>query len=178
MQKEEFIELIKKGLIEEFNNSRSFDKDILFDLSETDFSGCELSDANLSYADLSGSDFNECDLHNVDFTGSDLSAGEFKRANITKSDFSKSTLAGTKFNHAVVSECDFSDADLSGTVFSEANLSNSEFASAENIEFCIFDNDTIWPDPENLPDDFETEYVEDLSSLRDEDDYPQDEYAY
>ena len=178
MQKEELLELLKQGSIEEFNNSRQLDKENLLDLSEADFSGCTLSEANLSYADLSGSDFSECDLYSVDFTGSDLSTVEFKRANVTKSDFSKTTLAGTKFNHATVNNSDFSDADLSGTVFSEATLSDSEFASAENIELCIFDSDTVWPDSQNLPDEFIPEYVEDLSSLRDEDDYTQDEYAY
>ena len=46
---------------------------------------------------------------------------------------------------------------------------------AENLSACRFDEETVWPDNEYLPEDFDSKYSSDLSSLQDEDDYQQSE---
>jgi hypothetical protein len=47
---------------------------------------------------------------------------------------------------------------------------------SENLSACRFDEETIWPDNEYLPEDFDTSYSSDLSSLRDDDDFEQSDY--
>ena len=49
-------------------------------------------------------------------------------------------------------------------------------AATENLNACRFDDSTIWPDSEYLPEDFDSTYSDDLSSLKDEDDYVESDY--
>ena len=69
--------------------------------------------------------------------------------------------------------CNFTDADLAGCIFSETNLTSSDLTGSYNINACRFDNDTIWPESELMPDDFDSVYKDDLSAMKDEDDYAQ-----
>ena len=64
----------------------------------------------------------------------------------------------------------FSDADMAGANFSESDLSDSDFSTSENLDSCRFDESTVWPDSDKLPEDFDCTYNYDLSSLREEDD--------
>ena len=68
------------------------------------------------------------------------------------------------------------DADLAGAIFQGADLMNSDFSLSENLNACRFDEDTTWPDNEYLPEDFDSRYSSDLSSLKDDDDFEQSEY--
>ena len=54
---------------------------------------------------------------------------------------------------------------------SESDLTSSDFTASYNLHACRFDSDTIWPDQELLPDGFDACYKDDLSSLKDDDDY-------
>ena len=168
--KDELVELLKEHRIDEFNESRPLVEDATWDFTEIDLSGIELTGANFSYADLTGSDFGEAVLNEVDFTGCDLTSVNFSRANISAANFSNTIMNGTKFNSSTVEDSDFADADLSGTDFSDADLSSSDFALAQNMSMCRFDSYTVWPEQDALPEDFESEYIEDLASLSDEDD--------
>ena len=91
-----------------------------------------------------------------------------KRANVCECDFSGAILNGTNFNYSTVHFCNFSDSDLAGTNFAEADLSDSDFSTSENLDSCRFDESTIWPDEEKLPEDFDCTYNYDLSSLRED----------
>jgi uncharacterized protein YjbI with pentapeptide repeats len=173
--KDELIQLLRNGFIKEFNEIRG-EKSL--DLAEVDLSGSDISGANLSNADLSGSDFSESDLSNVDFSNSDLSSVNFTRTSLKQANFSNTTLAGTKFANSIITECDFSEADMTGVDFIESDLSNTDLSLSQNLSQCIFDSYTQWPDTDNLPDDFDPEYIEDLSSLRDDDDELESEYGY
>lgn len=176
--KDELIQLLRNGFIDEFNETRPCDKDGLFDLTELDLRGTEIIGANLSNADLSGSDFSETELVNVGFSNSDLTSANFSKTVIKNSDFIRATLIGTKFNGSKVEECDFTEADFSGADLSDADLSNSDLCYADNLTETIFDSYTMWPDADSLPEDFEPEYMEDLSSLKDDDDLFENDYAY
>ena len=177
--KDELIQLLKNGFVDEFNETRPHDQNKLLDLSEIDLRDSQITGANLSNADLTGADFSESELSNMDFSNSDLSSVDCKKAKLQNCNFINATLIGTKLNAAQIADCDFTDADFSGTDLSEADLAGSDLCSALNLTACIFDGFTVWPEATNLPEDFETEYFNDLSALDDdEDDMFENDYAY
>ena len=146
------------------------------DLSETDFSNIELEGAEFFNVDLTSSSFADSHLTEVKFDACDLTSVDFTRANVIECSFSESVLNGTDFSYAKVDYCNFSDADLAGAIFQGADLTNSDLSMAENLSACRFDEETVWPDNEYLPEDFDSKYSSDLSSLQDEDDYQQSDY--
>ncbi|MDD3594506.1 MAG: pentapeptide repeat-containing protein [Candidatus Gastranaerophilales bacterium] len=169
---ENIIELLKQGKFDEFNAEI---KNNVEDLTESDLSGMELSGVSFYGHDLSGSDFSETTLDNVNFEGTDLSSATFARAHLTTVAFNGAVLNGTKFNNAQIYSCDFTDADMSGADFSESDLSDSDLSLSLNLNKCTFDKFTIWPDADNLPSDFDTDYQDDLASLNEDDDYNNNE---
>ena len=174
LSKEELIDLLN-------NDINTFNEEIKgikggADLSETDFSNINIEGAEFINADLTSSSFADSHLTNVKFEGCDLSSVDFTRANIVECALTESVLNGTDFSYATVDYCNFSDSDLAGAVFQGADLTNSDFSMAENLNACRFDEETVWPDNEYLPEDFDTQYSDDLSSLKDDDDYTQTDY--
>ena len=85
-------------------------------------------------------------------------------------------LNGTDFSYATVDYCNFADADLAGAILRDADLSNSDFSMCENLNACRFDDSTIWPENEYLPEDFDASYSDDLSSLKDDEEYETSDY--
>ena len=85
-------------------------------------------------------------------------------------------LNGTDFSYATVDYCNFSEADLAGAIMLDADFSNSDFSAAENLNAARFDDSTIWPDNEYLPEDFDTSYSDDLSSLKDDEEFEPSDY--
>lgn len=146
------------------------------DLSETDFSGITVEGAVFDNVDLTSSSFADAQLTDVKFVGCDLTSVDFTRSNLVECAFNESFLNGTDFSYAKVDYCNFTDADLAGAIVREADLSNSDFSSSENLNACRFDDTTIWPDNDYLPEDFDSSYSDDLSSLKDDDDYEQSDY--
>ena len=65
---------------------------------------------------------------------------------------------------------------MAGAILNEANLEESDFALSENLSACRFDEGTIWPDVDKLPEDFDSTYSYDLSSLQDEEDKSEPDY--
>lgn len=166
-KKEDLFELILKNP-QEYERYKTIQEDI--DLSELDFSSLTLEGIDFSDADLSGCSFNESSLTEVDFSNTDLTSADFSRANLVECNFSGSLLNGADYNYATVSFCNFTDADVAGAVFNESDLQNSDFSAAENMTAVRFDESTIWPEIDLLPEDFDTTYTRDLSSLDDDDD--------
>ena len=156
---------------EEIKNSKSG-----VDLSETDFSNSNIQGAEFINVDLTSSSFADSHLSEVKFEGCDLTSVDFTRAEIVESSFNESVLNGTDFSYSKVDYCNFSDADMAGAVFQGAELTNSDLSMSENLSACRFDEETVWPDNEYLPEDFDTKYSSDLSSLQDDDDYQQSDY--
>ena len=60
----------------------------------------------------------------------------------------------------------------------EASLEDSDFALSQNLSACRFDDGTIWPDADKLPEDFDSSYSYDLSSLKDDEDEQNSDYMY
>lgn len=173
MQKDNLVDMILSDY-EAFKEYCSSNNDI--EISEADLSHAVLEDVDLINIDFSGSSFTESSLTNVKFIDCDLTSVDFSRANVCECDFSGSILNGTSFNYANVSYCNFSDADMAGANFSEADLSDSDFSTSENLDSCRFDESTIWPDSDKLPEDFDCTYDYDLSSLREEDETQNEVY--
>jgi len=174
LSKEELVNLA-------LTDTESFNKEIKnaksgIDLSETDFSGASLDGAEFDNVDLNSSSFSDTHLTEVKFEGCDLTSVDFTRAEIVECSFNESVLNGTDFSYSKVDYCNFSDADMAGAVFQGADLTNSDLSMSENLSACRFDEETVWPDNEYLPEDFDTKYSSDLSSLQDEDDYGQSDY--
>lgn len=163
--KEELYELIKKSP-QEFNDWKASQEDV--DLSEIDFSYLTLSDVDFSNVDLNSSSFADAHLTSINFNNTDLTSVEFTRATVLESDFSEAVLIGADYSYAVINHCNFTDADMAGGVFLESDLTNSDLSAAYNLNACRFDEETVWPDPEMLPEDFDSTYSEDLSALKDE----------
>lgn len=164
--KEELYELIKASP-QEFNDWKKTQENI--DLGEMDFSYLTLSDIDFSGVDLNSSSFADAHLSSINFNGADLTSVEFTRATIWECDFTEALLTGSDYSYAAINYCNFTDADMAGGVFLESDLTNSDFSGAYNLNACRFDEETIWPEPEMLPEDFDSTYSDDLSALKDED---------
>ena len=174
LSKEELINLAYSD-VDAFNEEiRKANGDI--DLSETDFSSSSLEGAEFINVDLTSSTFSDSHLSEVKFEGCDLTSVDFTRAELVECSFNESVLNGTDFSYSKVDYCNFSDADMAGSVFQGAELTNSDLSMAEHLNACRFDEETVWPDNEYLPEDFDTKYSSDLSSLQDDDDYQQSDY--
>ena len=83
---------------------------------------------------------------------------------------------GADFSYSVVDYCNFNESDLAGAIFQETDLTNSDLTTSYNLNACRFDDGTIWPDNEYLPDDFDGMYSSDLSSLKDDEDETVSDY--
>lgn len=161
------------------SDTEAFNKKIAsgaVDLSETDFSNITLEGAVFDNVDLTSSSFADSQLTDVKFTGCDLTSVDFTRSNLVECQFNESVLNGTDFSYARVDYCNFADADLAGAILREADLTNSDLSMSENLNASRFDDETVWPDSEYLPEDFDSSYTDDLSSLKDDDDYEQTDY--
>ena len=146
------------------------------DLSEMDFSGINLEGAIFDNVDLTSSSFTDAHLTEVKFLGCDLTSVDFNRSNLIECAFNESVLNGTDFSYANVDYCNFADADLAGAIMLDATFTNSDFSMSENLNASRFDDSTVWPDNEYLPEDFDSSYSDDLSSLKDDDDYEASDY--
>ena len=122
-------------------------------------------------ANLNSAGFADATLSEVDFTNCDLTSADFTRSNCVECNFSEALLNGADFSYARIDYCNFTETDLAGAILNEADLSNSDLTCSYNLSACRFDEATIWPDNDLLPEDFDAVYSDDLSSLKDDDDY-------
>jgi uncharacterized protein YjbI with pentapeptide repeats len=172
LSKDELVEIL-------LNDVESFNREIdgsPVDMSELDLSGATIEGAIFDNVDLTSSSFADAHLTDTKFLGCDLTSVDFNRANLIECAFNESVMNGTDFSYATVDYCNFADSDLAGGILREADLSNSDFSMCENLNASRFDDTTIWPDNEYLPEDFDSSYSDDLSSLKDDDDYEPSDY--
>lgn len=172
LSKDELVDLL-------LNDVDSFNKEVdgsPVDLSEVDFSGTNIEGAVFDNVDLTSSSFADTHLTNIKFLNCDLTSTDFNRANLAECSFNESVLNGTDFSYATVDYCNFADADLAGAILRDADFSNSDLSMSENLNASRFDDTTVWPDNEYLPEDFDSSYSDDLSSLKDDEDYEPSDY--
>ena len=172
VSKEELVSLLN-------SDTEAFNKAIKgqdTDLTELDFSNSNIEGAVFDNVDLTSSSFADSQLTDVKFLGCDLTSVDFTRSTLVECAFNESILNGTDFSYANADYCNFSDADLAGAILREADLTNSDFSMAENLNASRFDDTTVWPDNDYLPEDFDSTYSDDLSSLKDDEDYEQSDY--
>ena len=148
------------------------------ELTELDFSGKDLYDVDFINAELVDSSFFEATLTKCSFTNCDLTSVDFSRAQLIECDFSDALLSGTNLSYASLDYCNFTEADLGGAVLLETAFESTDLSSAINLQASRFDETTVWPDDEYLPEDFDATAARDLSSLQDEEDYQQSEMDY
>ena len=166
--KDELITLLVEN-VEEFNNYVEGNNNGI-DLTEVDLSNITVADAVFHNIDLSSTTFSDSHFTNVKFENCDLSSADFTRSNLEECSFNNSILNGTDFSYAVINYCNFNEADMAGAVLQESDLTNSDLSTSYNLNACRFDDGTIWPDDDMLPEDFDGLYSSDLSSLKDDDD--------
>lgn len=173
--KDELIDLIVNNP-QEFNEYMAEHTSDGIDLTEVDFMNLELRDINFVNIDFSSSSFSDSHLLNVKFTDCDLTSTDFARANVTECEFNTTVMNGADFSYAVIDYCNFNESDLAGAIFQESDLSNSDLTMSYNLNACRFDDGTIWPDNDMLPDDFDGLYSSDLSSLKDDEEETVSDY--
>lgn len=167
--KDELVDLILNDS-DEFNTYVCDNADAGIDMSEVDLSGSEIRDVVFKNIDFTSSTFSDSQMFNVKFVECDMTSADFTRANLTECDFTGSVLNGTDFSYAVADYCNFNEADMAGAVFSESDLTNTDLSTSYNLNACRFDEGTVWPDDDMLPENFDGMYSSDLSSLQDDDD--------
>ncbi len=165
--KEELVELLQK-YPEKFNEWKHEQEEV--DLSEVDFSGINLAEIDFTDVDLNSSSFADCVLSFIKFNNTDLTSVDFTRARVVECDFTDALMNGADCSYAEMTYCNFTDTDMAGCIFSESDLSNSDLTASINLHACRFDEDTIWPDNEFMPEGFDAQYSDDLSSLKDDED--------
>ena len=166
--KDELITLLVEN-VEEFNNYVEENNNGI-DLTEVDLSNITVADAVFHNIDLSSTTFSDSHFTNVKFENCDLSSADFTRSNLEECSFNNSILNGTDFSYSVINYCNFNEADMAGTVLQESDLTDTDLSTSYNLNACRFDDGTIWPDDDMLPEDFDGLYSSDLSSLKDDDD--------
>lgn len=171
-RKEELADILVND-VEKFNE---IIKNSNTDMSELDLSNITVEGAIFNNVDLTSSTFADSQLNDVKFINCDMTSVDFTRATLLECMFNESLLNGTDFSYASVNYCGFSDADLAGAILREADFSNSDLSMSENLNASRFDDTTEWPDSEYLPEDFDTNYTDDLSSLKDDDYYEPSDY--
>ena len=100
---------------------------------ETDFSGWNLRQSDLSQIDLSHTDLTRANL-----TGANLSEAELKQTNLWLANLTGAILRGANLSYANLSGANLSHADLTGANLTEANL-----------YFAKYNAQTIFPDDFN-----------------------------
>ena len=178
INKDELVRLLRDGLVDEFNQARPYLPDIKLDLCECDFRDIKISGADLTKVDLSGCDFSKSEIENADFKESDLSSVNFSHSTISESNFSEVMLEGSFFNHSVLVKNDFSATDLTGINICGADLTGTDLSLCKNLMQSLYDGETIWPDDELLPEDFDPQYEMSFAELEEESDFNEDQYSY
>lgn len=146
------------------------------DLSELDFSGNDLYDIDFSDSVLVDSSFFESTLTKCSFVNCGLTSVDFSRTKLIECDFSEALLNGTNLSYAQIDYCNFAESDMAGAILLETVFENTDLSTVENLQASRFDESTVWPDEEYLPEGFDSNAANDLSSLQDEEDYTNSDY--
>lgn len=176
--KDELVQLLRNGLIDEFNSTRPYENNKNIDLTEIDLKDIRISGANLSKIDLSGTDLSKAELEGIDFKESDLSSVNFSHSSINEVNFSEVVLEGSFFNHASVQNSDFTACDFNGINICGADLTGTDLSLCKNLMQSVYDGETIWPNDELLPEDFDPMYDMSFAEMEESEDFSEDQFSY
>lgn len=98
---------------------------------ERDFSGVDLTEANLSRANLSGVNFSNAILSIANLSGTNLSEANLTGAKLNVARMSGANLTKAKLNGAILNVANLVRANLSGAELIQATLIRSELVRAE-----------------------------------------------
>lgn len=131
---------------QEWNGWRSYNPDVIPDLTradlretsleEVDLHGAYLGAANLGGAVLDGADLSEAHLRNADLTmahlrEANLSGTDLSRTNLRRADFSKAYLGDANLSGADLSRAGFQGAYLYGADLCDAQLNGADLSGAQ-----------------------------------------------
>jgi uncharacterized protein YjbI with pentapeptide repeats len=102
----------------------------LYQQGRKDFSGVDLTDANLSYSYLPGINFTNARLTNANLIGVNLTS-----ANLTGANLSQANIISAYLGEVDLRATDLSKANFSYSYLAEANLTGSYFCEA-NFSYC------------------------------------------
>ena len=129
MANKEHLEILLSG-VDNWNQWRTENKEIIPDLSGADLRKKELSEINLSFADLSGANLYATILCFVDFSRANLCDAILAEAYIMRSDFSYATFTGAKFRNARMQDTSFIGGDFTNATIAKTDLRGSDFSGA------------------------------------------------
>lgn len=94
-------------------------------LTQANFAGGDLQEANLSQADLRGADLREANLVGANLSGANLNEADLDGANLAGADLRGVNLRNTLFRNVYLSGANLSGSDLSGLDLSALNLNSA-----------------------------------------------------
>ncbi|MCT7982442.1 pentapeptide repeat-containing protein [Laspinema sp. A4] len=94
-------------------------------LTQANFAGGDLQEANLSQADLRGADLREANLAGANLSGANLNEADLDGANLAGADLRGVNLRNTLFRNVYLSGANLSGSDLSGLDLSALNLNSA-----------------------------------------------------
>jgi len=131
--KETFIQLLKTGKVDEFNELRKEVKTV--DLNEVDLSGLylyeiDLSEAILTKSNLSGTNLMEANLSNSYLPKSNLNVANLSDANLSGVNLYRANLSGADLSGAYLNEANLTQVNLFGARLNSASLYDANLLEA------------------------------------------------
>lgn len=99
---------------------------------DVDWSGCDLTSANLGSADLTGANLSNANLTTANLTKANTDQADFANANLFDANGEGATLTNTNFTGANMTF--FAADDLAGSDLQDVNITNANF-SGEGVDF-------------------------------------------
>jgi len=156
MIREEAIDLLRNGQVEEWNRRRARDCQLSFTtLHDADLHGADLHGADFrwawhAYANLSEANLSGAKLYCANLRGADLSNSNLTHADLTYANLTGATLHDTNFRGAFLVEANFTEANFKLTDFSQATVRKTivsylNLSKIQNLESCTcFPYEVIW----------------------------------
>ncbi len=134
--KQEWLEMLTKSKIRDFNEWRLTNLLVRPDICGMDFSNKDLSGAllngircvntNFSRSNLSKANLVQAEMANSNFQGADLTEAMLMYGDLKKCNFVEANLAQTNFMWSDLRECDFSGSRMKKTIFVQAKMQNAK----------------------------------------------------
>jgi TIR domain/Pentapeptide repeats (8 copies) len=136
MANQEHLDILKQG-VEVWNQWRmNQESGLVPDLSGVNFTGVNLSHADLIFADLHGADLSHATLYATHLLSANLAGttlcfanltqADLTIANFTRADLTNTDLSFTNFNQAVLGSTNFTDAKMAYTSLGDVDLSTAK----------------------------------------------------